>query len=236
MARLFKSATLRYVITVIFVVALVLLARLAITWAAEAFLHPLPIAGGWIKSLELVELSVIPLFAVLGWGLGAASRHLPSKSPLLLKTLALVVIFPLIFFSSYWLRYQLWLDQVSAQSDLPRQQVIDTANIALERESGSTGFWGYYRTTTRMPLLPATGAELQRMTEDQRWFRAELTRFSGIEPGVFSMIFDGAGWGIRLFYLMLAIITSLIYFLKGLAWADTQRLRSLTKPKVNASP
>jgi hypothetical protein len=87
-----------------------------------------------------------------------------------------------------------------------------------------------------MPLLPATGAELQRMTEDQRWFRAELTRFSGIEPGVFSMIFDGAGWGIRLFYLMLAIITSLIYFLKGLAWADTQRLRSLTKPKVNASP
>lgn len=231
MDRLLKFATLRYVITVVLVTALVLLARLAITWAAELFLHPLPIVGGWLKSLELVELSVIVLFAILGFGMGAASRHLPTKTPALLKALALVVIFPFIFFSSYWLRYQLWLDQVSTQSSLPRQQVIDTANIALERESGSTGFWGYYRTTTRMPLLPATGAELQRMTEDQQWFRSELTRFSGIQPGVFSMVFDGAGWGIRIFYLVLAAITSLIYFLKGLAWADVQRLRHLTKPK-----
>ncbi len=232
MARLFKSPMLRYAITVIVVTALVLLARLTITWATEIFLHPIPIAGGWIKSLELTELSVIFLFALLGFGMGAASRHLPAKTPGILKALALVVIFPLIFFSSYWLRYHLWLGQIAAQSDLPRQQVIDTANIALERESGSTGFWGYYRTTTRMPILPATGAELQRMTEDQKWFRSELTRFSSIEPGVFSMIFDGAGWGIRIFYLLLAAITSLIYFLKGLAWADVQRLRSLTKAKV----
>lgn len=232
MARLLKPTILRYAFTVLLVTAMVLLARLAITWAAEMFLHPLPIAGGWIKSLELIELSVIALFALLGFGLGAASMHLPAKTSLGLKALALVVIFPLVFFSSYWLRYQLWLNQVTAQSDLPRRQVIDTANIALERESGSTGFWGYYRTTTRMPLLPATGEELQRMTEDQRWFRAELTRFSGIEPGVFSMIFDGAGWGIRVFYLLLAAGTSLIYFLKGTAWAETQRLRRLTKTKV----
>ncbi|MEY3300507.1 MAG: hypothetical protein RLZZ597_3767 [Cyanobacteriota bacterium] len=231
MARLLKSAMLRYALTISLVTALVLVARLAITWAAEVFLHPLPIAGGLIKSLELVELSVVPLFALLGFGLGAASRSLPAKTSRVIKALPLIVILPLVFFSSYWLRYHLWLDQIMTQANLPRDEVIAMANTALERESGSAGFWGYYRTTTRMPILPATGAELQRMTEDQNWFRSELTRFSGIEPGVFSMIFDGAGWGIRIFYMILAGVTGLIYVLKGMAWADTQRLRAITQPK-----
>lgn len=231
MARLLKSPTLRYVILVVLVTTLVLLARLTITWAAELFLHPLPIAGGLLRSLELVELSVIPLFALLGFGVGAASRLLPAKTSLAVKMLPLVVILPLVFFSSYGFRYHLWLNQIATQADLPREQVAAMADVALERESGSAGFWGYYRTTTRMPILPATGAELQRMTEDQNWFRSELTRFSGIEPGVFSMIFDGAGWGIRIFYMVLAAATGLIYVLKGVAWADTQRLRAITQPK-----
>lgn len=229
MARLFKSAAFRYVVLVASVTVMVLLARLGITWAAERFLHPLSIAGGWIKSLELVEISVIPLFALLGFGLGAASRVLPAKTPPALKMLALVVVLPLVFFSSYWLRYHLWLNQMTAQSSLSREQVVDMANVALERESGSTGFWGHYRTTARMPILPSTGAELQRMTEDQTWFRSELTRFSDIEPGVFSMVFDGAAWGIRIFYMILAAITGVLYFLKGLAWADIQRLRAIAK-------
>jgi hypothetical protein len=67
------------------------------------------------------------------------------------------------------------------------------------------------------------------MAEDQKWFRSELTRFSGIEPGVFSMIFDGAGWGIRIFYMVLALLTGLIYFFKGLAWADVARLRKVAQ-------
>jgi len=105
------------------------------------------------------------------------------------------------------------------------------ADVALGRESRHRGFWGYYITTTKMPILPQSIAELQRMTEDQRWFRSELTHFSGIEPGVFSLIFEGAGWGIRLFYMGLAFLTGIIYFLKGLAWTHTQRLRRLVQTK-----
>jgi hypothetical protein len=231
-----SSAIVKYVITVLAVTAAVILARLIITWAVEWFLHPLPIVGGWLKSLEVGELSVIVLFALLGFGLGGATRHLPAKTPLVLKSLALVIALPLVFFSSYWLRYQLWLGHIADQSDLPRQQIVEMADLALVRESGSKGFWGYYRTTTRMPILPASVAELQRMTEDQKWFRSELTRFSGIEPGVFSMVFDGAAWGIRIFYMGLAVLTGLIYFLKGLAWADAERLRQLTKAKVKPLP
>ncbi|WP_035986352.1 hypothetical protein [Leptolyngbya sp. KIOST-1] len=215
----------RYLLTVLVVIAAVIGARFLVTWAAELFLHPIPILGGWLKSLEIIEFSVIVLFAFLGFGLGSATRHLSAKTPLGIKAIALLVALPLVFFSSYWLRHQLWLGQLTAQSTLTRQQITALANQALSREGGSQGFWGYYTTTTRMPILPASVEELERMAEDQKWFRSELTRFSGIEPGVFSMVFDGAGVGIRLFYMVLAGLTGVIYFFKGLAEAETARLR-----------
>jgi hypothetical protein len=221
---------LPYMLTVLAVTGLVLGGRLAITWATEVFLHPIPILGGWLKSLEIAELSVIVLFALLGFGIGGASRHLSAKTSLGIKAIALLIAMPLVFFSSYWLRYHLWINQLTAESTLTRQQVTTLADQALSREGGNTGFWGYYTTTTRMPLLPASVAELERMVEDQKWFRSELTRFSGIEPGVFSLVFDGAGWGVRLFYMVLAFLTGVIYFFKGLAWADAARLRKIAQP------
>ncbi|MGF1569956.1 MAG: hypothetical protein ACFCVD_18120 [Nodosilinea sp.] len=226
-----RSALLQYLLTVAAITLAVVGARLLITWAAEAFLHPVPIVGGWLKSLEIVELSNILLFALLGFGLGGASRYLPAKTSLGVKAMALVVVLPLVFFSSYWLRYTVWLNQLTAQTDLTRAQVTSLANAALTHQSDTKGFWGYYRTTTQMPILPASVAELERMAADQKWFRSELTRFSGIEPGVFSMIFNGAGWGIRIFYMVLALLTSIIYFFKGLAWADVARLQLLTQSK-----
>ncbi len=230
-----SANVLKYLLTAVAVTAAVLGGRILITWAAEVFLYPIPILGGWLKSLEIVELSVIVLFAFLGFGLGGASRYLSAKTPLAIKSIVLLVALPLVFFSSYWLRQQLWIGQLTAESDLTREQVTALANQALVNQGSSEGFWGYYTTTTRMPILPATVAELERMVEDQKWFRSELTRFSGIEPGVFSMIFDGAGWGIRIFYMLLALLTGIIYFFKGLAWADVVRLRKVAQGAVAPS-
>ncbi|MEB3314541.1 MAG: hypothetical protein VKL98_10380 [Cyanobacteriota bacterium] len=220
-----------YWLTVVGILAGLTGLKLLLTWLAEVFLHPLPILGGWLKSLEVIEFINIPLFALLGLGLGAACQWLPVKTPLPTKALALVVSLPLLFFSSYTLRYHLWLHRLTAEADLPRQEVRSMADLALRRESRRRGFWGYYITTTKMPILPQSIAELQRMSEDQRWFRSELTHFSGVEPGVFSLIFEGAGWGIRLFYMGLAFLTGIIYFFKGLAWTHAQRLRRLVQPK-----
>jgi len=165
------------------------------------------------------------------WGSLSAANVLGGLAVAVL----LLVALPLVFFSSYWLRHHLWLSQLTAESTLTRQQITALANQAFSREGGSQGFWGYYTTTTRMPILPATVAELERMAEDQKWFRSELTRFSGIEPGVFSMIFDGAGWGIRLFYMALAFLTGVIYFFKGLAEADVARLRKVAQGTATQS-
>jgi hypothetical protein len=222
---------LRYLVTVIAVTAALLGVKLLVAWAAELYLHPIPILGGWLKSLEIVELVNIIIFALLGLGLGGATLYLPAKTPMAVKALVMVVAMPLIFFSSYWLRQTLWLNQLAAEANQPVEQVAALANQAIQRESGSQGFWGYFKVTTKMPILPANVAELERMAADQQWFRSELTRFSGIEPGVFSMIFDGAGWGIRMFHMLLALLTGIIYFSKGATWADAARLRRWTKGK-----
>jgi len=214
------------------VTAALLGVKLLIAWAAEIYLHPIPILGGWLKSLEIVELVNIVIFALLGFGLGGATLYLPAKTPMAFKALVLVLAIPLIFFSSYWLRQIVWLNQLAIEANQPVEQVVALANQAILRESGSKGFWGYFKVTTKMPILPANVAELERMAEDQQWFRSELTRFSGIEPGVFSMIFDGAGWGIRIFHMALATLTGIIYFVKGVTWADAARLRRWTKGKV----
>ncbi|NJL44958.1 MAG: hypothetical protein HC922_02835, partial [Leptolyngbyaceae cyanobacterium SM2_3_12] len=90
-----RPAVLRYVLTVIAITAALIGVKLLITWAAETFLHPIPILGGWLKSLEIVELSNIVLFALLGFGIGGAARYLPAKTSLGLKSIALMLALPL---------------------------------------------------------------------------------------------------------------------------------------------
>lgn len=222
-----KSPAVQYVLTGLLITLGLMLFKAGVAWAAEIFLHPIPILGGWLKSLEIVELTNIVVFALLGFGLGAATVYLPPRLVLWQKAVALIVAIPLVFLTSYWVRQTLWLQEVAAVSDLSRPEAVQLANQALAGASGSKGFWGYFRYTTQMPILPTAHSDLQRLADDQKWFRSELTRFSGLEPGIFSLVFNGAGWGIRFFLLAISTLTSAIYFLKGLIWADSVRLRRL---------
>ena len=47
-----RYSILRYLVTVVAVTAALLGVKLLIAWAAEIYLHPIPILGGWLKSLE----------------------------------------------------------------------------------------------------------------------------------------------------------------------------------------
>lgn len=226
-----KSPAVQYLLTVLLITLALMLFKAIVAWAAEAFLHPIPIVGGWLKSLEVIELINIVVFALLGFGLGAATVYLPPRLLRWQKSLALVIAIPLVFLISYWVRQTVWLEEVAAASEMSRSEAIDLANRALEGASGSKGFWGYFRYTTQMPILPTAPTDLQRLADDQKWFRSELTRFSGLEPGIFSLVFNGAGWGIRLFLLAISALTSAIYFPKGLIWADSVRLRRLAVGK-----
>ena len=98
----------------------------------------------------------------------------------------LVLAIPLIFFSSYWLRQIVWLNQLAIEANQPVEQVVALANQAILRESGSKGFWGYFKVTTKMPILPANVAELERMAEDQQWFSLRAnTALAVLNPACF---------------------------------------------------
>jgi len=217
---------LRYVgATVLLVVGTVAL-RGAIAWGAEYFVYTLPIIGGLLKSLELVEVTNVIVFALLGVGLGAFTRWLPKRAHVLVKAIILIVAVPLVFFAGYGVRHHIWVQQVAVTSDLLPAQAQQVTDSLLEQATGQAGLLGFFRYTVQVPILPTDLSALQTVDEDDKWFRSELTRYSGLEPGIFTLLFRLTGWGIRLFYTLLAVVTAIIYFTKGLVWADNQRQSS----------
>ena len=207
--------------------------RGAIAWAAETRLYPIPIAGGLLKSIEIAELSNVLIFALYGLGLGMATVHLPplrrflSRAGVMLAMLTLAVG---LFCVSYGVRQHLWIQQVAAQASISFAEAQTMTNEFLETTIGSKGFWGFYRFTTQVPILPTTPNEIASLADNERWFRSELTRFSGLEPGIFSRLFSIAGWGIRGFYMAVAGLTFIIYFFKGLDWVEHRRIMHRPHP------
>ncbi|MEM9006888.1 MAG: hypothetical protein AAGE59_25590 [Cyanobacteria bacterium P01_F01_bin.86] len=195
----------------------------ALAWTAERFIYTLPMVGGLLKSLELMEVSNVVVFAILGVGLGAFTLWLPKQWPLLIKAIPLAIGVPLVFLSSYIVRYHVWIQQVAVTSELLPAQAAQVTNNLLLEATGHEGLRGFFEYTVQVPILPTDLSALQAVDRDDKWFRSELTRYSGVEPGIFSRVFRFTGWGIRLFYTLLAVITAIIYFTKGLVWANTHR-------------
>ncbi len=214
---------LRYFCATTLVIIALAVLRSAIAWAAEAFIYTLPILGGLLKSLELLEVSNVLIFAILGVCLGAFTRWLPKQWNLLPKAIALIISVPLVFLSGYAVRHHLWIQQVAVQSELLPDQAQRITDNLLEQSTGSQGLWGFFKYTVQVPILPTDLSALKNLGTDDKWFRSELTRFSGLEPGIFSLLFHLTGWGIRWFYVLLSIVTAALYFAKGLVWAENNR-------------
>jgi hypothetical protein len=192
-------------------------------WAMDTYVYSLPLLGGLLESLELVEVSNVLILALLGVGLGAATRWLAKPVRGWQRLVLLGVAVPIVFLSSYWVRQYLWIQEVAIASEIPPTQAEQVTDRLLQEATGHEGLLGFFVYTVRTPLLPTELSSLKSLDEDDQWFRSELTRHSGVEPGLFSLIFQVAGWGIRLFYIGLALITATIYFSRGSMWAEARR-------------
>jgi len=218
-----SSKILRYLIATVLLVAGMVAVKGAIAWAAETFVYNLPLFGGLLKSLELMEVTNVIVFAILGVSLGAFTLWLPKRWGLWVKLVPLVIAVPLVFMSGYVVRHQLWVQQVAVQSELLPTQAEQVTNTLLQQATGNQGVIGFFRYTVQVPILPTDLRALQSIDEEDKWFRSELTRFSGLEPGLFTLVFKVTGWSIRLFYVLLAVITAGLYFARGVVWVDRQR-------------
>ncbi|MGF1459965.1 MAG: hypothetical protein ACFBSG_13175 [Leptolyngbyaceae cyanobacterium] len=223
-ARSSKSAKiLRYVCATLLLIIGMVLLKGAIAWAAEMFVYNLPIFGGLLKSLELVEVTNVIVFAILGVSLGSFTLWLPRRWGLLPKLIPFLLAVPLVFMTGYVVRYHLWVQEVAVESELLPTQAQQVTNALLRQATGNEGVVGFFRYTVQVPILPTDLRALQSIDKDDKWFRSELTRFSGLEPGLFTVIFKLTGWSIRLFYILLAVITASLYFAKGLVWVERSR-------------
>ncbi|MGD1928141.1 MAG: hypothetical protein ACFB12_04445 [Leptolyngbyaceae cyanobacterium] len=218
-----SSKLLRYVCATVLLVVGMMALKAAIAWASEAVVYDLPLMGGLLKSLELMEVTNVIVFAILGVSLGAFTLWLPRHWSFWPKLLSLLVAVPLVFMSGYAMRYHLWMQEVAVESELLPTQAEQVTDTLLKQATGNGGLIGFFRYTVQVPILPTNLRALQNIDQDDKWFRSELTRFSGLEPGLFTRIFMLTGWGIRLFYTLLAVITASLYFTKGLVWANRHR-------------
>lgn len=197
-----------------------------LAWGAEQFVYALPLLGGVLQSLEVVEITNVVVFALLGLGLGAITIWLPSHWSRLRRSLLLIIAIPIVFLSSYGVRQYFWVQAVAVASEIAVPEAQRVTDVLLQEATGHPGVVGFFLYTPWMPVLPTHLGDIQTVDEEDKWFRSELTRYSGVEPGLFSLLFRLTGWGIRLFYVVLAVITAGIYCTKGMAWADSRRQKS----------
>lgn len=199
-------------------------------WLAETYLYALPWMGGFLRSLELVELSNLVVFAILGAGLGAAVIWLPRHWPPAAKAALLMVAGPWVMLSSYWMQQHLWIQRVAARAEIPYEEAREITNTFLKREVGSGGLWGTYVFGTEVADFPTRRQDLEseKSVNPNRILNRELSSYDDPRADTIAFIFGQVGWLIRLLYLAIAAFTALVYYLKGLDWAQARA--SLTHP------
>lgn len=193
-------------------------------WLAATQLYTLPLIGGVLTSLEIAEIANVVIFAILGFGLGALTLYLPKLWMLGPKILLLVLALPFILGTGYIVRHRLWVREVALQAGVNPIQAVEVTDSFLQRETGSSGRLGFYRYTAQVSEPPIHLENLQTLsTSEVEALTNQLSQYSGLQVNLFAMLFNRAGWGIRLIYLMISGFMGLIYFYKGKIWADQQR-------------
>ena len=193
-------------------------------WAAEAHLYTLPWIGGFLRSIEIVELSNLVVFAILGGGIGAATVWLPQSWPHRFKLAFLAALSPFVFSGSYLMQQHLWIQRVAIRADISYREARQLTNTYLKREAGSAGFFGFYPFTTEISELPTRQENLESplSKNPNKILANELASYNDRRADLVVFAFARVGWLTRWMYVLIAGITGLIYYFKGHTWANTQ--------------
>ena len=195
---------------------------------AENYLYSLPWVGGFLRSIELAELSNLVAFSILAGGIGAATIWLPHRWNPWAKAALLLAVSPFVFSASYLMQQRLWVQRVAERSNVSYPEAEQITNDFLERETGSRGFFGFYPYSTEVADLPTSRASLERQTagNPSQLLTRELASYEDPRADLVAYIFERVGWLLRLMYMAIAALTALIYYCKGRDWAENRRVAS----------
>ncbi|MEM6714189.1 MAG: hypothetical protein AAF622_03885, partial [Cyanobacteria bacterium P01_C01_bin.147] len=166
-----SAKVFRYVFATVLLIAGMVLAKGALAWIAETFVYNLPLFGGLLKSLELMEVTNVIVFAIVGVSLGAFTLWLPRRWGLWLKLIPFIIAVTLVFMSGYAVRYHLWVQQVAVESELLPTQAQQVTDTLLKQATGNEGVIGFFRYTVQVPILPTDLRALHNIDKDDKWFR-----------------------------------------------------------------
>ncbi|MBE9068634.1 hypothetical protein IQ260_18475 [Leptolyngbya cf. ectocarpi LEGE 11479] len=211
--------------------SLTIACKLAIVWGVDSYIYSLPIAGGVLASLEVVEIASPILIALLGLALGALTYYLPTGLNLGIRLLLLILAFPLILLLGYKVRHSLWINRVATQERVSFEQAQQVTDTFLEQETSKKGSVGFYWYTVTRATPPIRLSNLET-TNDINSLQKQLTDVGSRQTGglglafrFYHWLFSHAGWGIRAVYALLSGFVGLSYFYKGQNWAVRQRRR-----------
>ena len=194
-------------------------------WLMDVYVYSIPWVGGFLRSIELVELSNLIVFAILGASLGSAALLLPRRWDHRAKLALLVAASPLVFCGSYMMQQHLWIKRVAAQSNIDYSDARAITNAYLTREVGSGGFFGFFPLSTQLSELPTRQDSLEstQSINPTEALTRELSDLDDPRADFAAFLFERVGWLVRFMYIVIAGFTGLIHYFKGHNWADAQR-------------
>lgn len=204
---------------------------------SEIYLYSLPWVGGFLRSIETAEISNWMVFALLSVSMGAATIWLPRHWNRWAKAGLLIVVSPFVFSASYLVQQRMWVQRVAERSDISYPEAQQITDAFLERETGRSGFWGFYPYTTEVADLPTSRASLEKEAAKNasQLLTNELASYNDSRADLVAYIFERVGWLLRLMYMAIAAVTALIYYDKGREWAERKRLAVQDSSVKNSS-
>ena len=204
---------------------------------ADGYLYSLPWMGGFLRSIELAEISNLVVFALLASGIGAATIWLPRRWNPWAKIGLLLAVSPFVFSASYVMQQRLWVQKVAERSDISYPEAEQITNDFLKRQTGSGGFWGFYPYSTKVAELPTSRASLEKQssTNPSQLLTKELASYEDPRADLVAYVFERVGWLMRLMYMAIAAITALIYYFRGREWVENRRTASYESASVETN-
>jgi len=193
-------------------------ARWAIAWFGEINIYEVAYVGHFLRSLEILELLNLLIFAILGMGSGIAAGVLPPPLGQQLTALVLAVAVPGLFAISPAVRQQAWVLRAADYQRIAPEVARVQIDRFVAKQAGQGGLWGFYTYSARYPELPLAPGQMQEIPAIDRQVKATLANLLRWETKAIEQLLEGCTWGVRGFYLLLAILTTMTHFRQGLRY------------------
>ncbi|MBD2553513.1 hypothetical protein H6G51_09515 [Limnothrix sp. FACHB-708] len=193
-------------------------ARWAIAWLGETNIYEVAYVGHFLRSLEILELLNLLVFAVLGMGAGIAAGVLPPPRGQQLTALVLAVAVPGLFAIAPAVRQQAWINRAADHQRITPEQAKIQVERFLSKQVGQSGLWGFYTYSARYPELPLAPDAMREIPTIDRQVKATLANLLRWQTKSIEQLLEGCTWGVRGFYLLLAVLTTLTHFQQGLRY------------------